>query len=339
MEEKNNFDEIAKYLSDNSNSEERENLFKWVDESKDNKALLEDSMEVWELSEDVSFDFQPNVDSAWEKMNRRLGEERKGQKEDTKIRPIYSRTPMWRVAAAAILVMGLTWWIFQPNSNQEWIEEQTLVAEKTKIALPDGSSVWLNQNSTLKYEKFFDKRVVYLEGEAFFEVVKKNGKSFEIYADDSKTTVLGTSFNIRAYPDERDVELTVATGKVAFEATKNTNENALLSVNEYAIFTKKDEEVTKKGKAKLNAYAWKKEALNFKNSSMTDIFEALERYFNVEIKVSNKNIYNCTLNSTSTYTRPVLETILQQIEYTTNNLITISKESDGIYVFSGEGCQ
>lgn len=87
---------------------------------------------------------------------------------------------------------------------------------RSHIYLPDGTSVWLNAQSTLKYNQDFGKksREVLLEGEAFFEVIRNEALPFFVKANKTVVKVLGTSFNVKAYPEENFVETTVVQGKV-----------------------------------------------------------------------------------------------------------------------------
>ncbi len=337
MKEEQNLNNIAKYLSDNSDPKEREELFAWVEEDPANKALLEDSMEVWEVSEPTELEFQPNLEAAWNKMDSRLQEARQTTSQEAIVRPISFFKPWVRIAAAAIILLGIALWQYPNFSDGEMIERQTIAQEKTTIDLPDGSKVWLNQNSSLQYKKTFDQRIVYLEGEAFFEVAKKNGQSFEIFAGKSKTKVLGTSFNVRAYPDENKVEIAVETGKVDFSAENDAKENALLTKGEFATYTKSSQEVQKLTLAKLNAAAWKKGALRFDNTNLAEVVESLERYYDIDIEVDNPKIFNCILIITGTYEKPILEELLEILEYT--NGLKIERNADTIFSFSGKGCE
>ncbi len=336
MKEEQNLNSIAKYLSDNSDSKEREELFAWIEENPANKALLEDSMEVWEASEPSELGFQPNMEVAWNKMDHRLATARKVAKPEAIIRPLAFFKPWMRIAAAAVILLGIAFWQYPIFSDGEMINRRTIAQEKTTIDLPDGSKIWLNQNSSIQYEKSFNQRIVYLEGEAFFEVAKKNGQSFEIFAGDSKTKVLGTSFNVRAYPDENKVEIAVETGKVNFSAENDTQENALLTKGEFATYTKSNQEVKKLTLVKLNAAAWKKGALRFNKSQLPEVIESLERYYDIEIEVENSKIYNCVWNNTQTHTQPVLEVLLNQIEYAIG--LRIEQTTDTTFSFSGKGC-
>ena len=337
MKEEQNLNNIAKYLSDNSDSKEREALFAWVKEDPANKTLLEDSMEVWEASESTELEFQPNIEAAWNKMDGRLQKARESDTSEAIIRPVAFFKPWMRIAAAVVLLLGVALWQYPNFSSGEMIERQTIAQEKTTIDLPDGSRVWLNQNSSLQYEKTFDKRIVYLEGEAFFDVAKKNGQSFEIFAGDSKTKVLGTSFNVRAYPDENKVEIAVETGKVDFSAENDVKENVLLTKGDFATYTKSSQEVQKLALTKLNAAAWKKGALQFDNTNLEEVIESLERYYDIEIDVENNKIFNCIWSITKTHDKPVLEVLFNTLEFT--NELKIERISDTTFSISGEGCE
>ncbi|MEM1120593.1 MAG: FecR domain-containing protein [Bacteroidota bacterium] len=341
MKEEQHLDKIAKYLSDNSESKEREDLFAWVKEHPKHKDLLEESMEIWEGAEAADLDFQPNIGVAWDKMEQRLQNARAQTDANLSVQPTATirsidRSGSWmRYAASLLAIAGISLWLYT-NTDSELIKEQTFAQEKTIIDLPDGSKIWLNQNSTLQYEKHFDKRVVYLEGEAFFDVAKMRYKPFEIFAGDSKTKVLGTSFNVRAYPDEGQVEIAVETGKVDFSSEDMPKEKVLLTKGEYARYTKQSQKVEKLEYTKLNAAAWKKGTLFFKNSQLTDVVESLERYYDVEIEVDNERIYNCIWNNTQAYEKPALEDLLELIEFA--NDLEIERVGDQQFRFSGQGC-
>ncbi len=336
MKQEQNLNRIAKYLSDNSDSQEREELFAWVKENPSNKALLEESMELWEVAESSDLEFQPNMDAAWANIEKRLNQVRAEDKQETVIKPIGFFKPWMRIAAAILFLVSIAIWQYPNINGENLVTTETIAQEKTTIELPDGTKVWLNQKSSLQYEKQFDKRIVYLEGEAFFDVAKLNGKPFEIYAGASKTSVLGTSFNVRAYPDENKVEIAVETGKVAFSAENKPSENALLTPGEFAVYTKTTEKVDKLTFTKLNAAAWKKGALRFRNSQLDEVIESLERYYDIDIKVSNNKIYNCIWNNTKTFEKPVLEDLLKQISYTNN--LAYKPIKDKVFSLSGSGC-
>ena len=338
MNEEKNFNKIAKYLSDNIGPEEREELFAWIKEQPDNKAIFENSLEVWETAGKAKKTLDVNTDAAWKKMNQRLEKARTIEPTTTPIRPLPLIRTWMKIAATIVLILGIGLWLFN-KERTDLFNMPIVVQEKTTVELPDGSKVWLNNNTKLTYEKLFDKRVVQLEGEAFFEVQKLRGKPFEIYAGKSKTTVLGTSFNVRAYPKERTIEVAVEEGKVAFASRKEIKKIALLNGGEYAIYAKKQEKIEKATAMNLNAAAWKKRTLRFDDTKIEEVIIALERYFNIEIEVSDEKILGCIWNNTAIFEDPVLDNILKSIEYSMSNTLKIEKTANNTYRFLGMGCK
>lgn len=339
MSTEKNLEKIAKYLSDNMVPEEKEELFAWVEADSDNKELFEDSMNVWEAAEPSPDFFRANTDVAWEKMEERMEHKRQQEDVESSLEVVSLLRPMLRVAAAAILLLMAGLWYYD-SISPELLDKSIVSTQKdqnTTVDLPDGSKVWLNENSTLEYEKVFDNRIVYLKGEAFFEVEKKDGATFKVIAGASKTTVLGTSFNVRAYEEEAYVEVAVKTGKVEVTSPKKQSK-VVLQPAEYAIYTKTTEKVEKQSGPLVNADSWKKQELNFNKATMAQIIQDLERYFDIDIEVKNKEILNCDWESTSTrILNPKLGDILEQINFGSPfsvDTVIVNKK----YVFRGDGC-
>jgi len=142
-------------------------------------------------------------------------------------RRILRRKFNWYPIAAAILLFAAVAWLFQKTNFRlkeqmvspgiQYVEVSTAVGQLKNVRLADGSSVWLNGNSRLILpERFSDTlRVVTLEGEAFFEIERDTTRPFIVNAGELSTRVLGTSFNISAYPTVKEIAVTVATGRVA----------------------------------------------------------------------------------------------------------------------------
>lgn len=333
-------DKIAKYLSDNMVPEEREDLFAWLEEDKANKAIFEESLEVWELTNAPEKPLKLDMDAAWSNMESRVTKQKQLEEVQSTLEVVSLLRPLLRIAAAAILLVMAGLWYFRDYEASK-IKDAAIVLtsplETTTIDLPDGSKVWLNKNSELKYEKLFEQRVVELKGEAFFEVAKKEGQRFEIYAGDSKTTVLGTSFNVRAYPEETFVEVAVATGKVHFSATNQKENQAILTKTEYATYSKETTEVKKQLGAPLNAINWKNQELYLEGTTIGEVITSLERYFNIRIDVLNPVLLKCDWKSDKRkYTQPDLETLIQVLNFGTPH--KFEKITPTKYKVSGENC-
>ncbi|MBK8878171.1 MAG: FecR domain-containing protein [Haliscomenobacter sp.] len=231
---------IAKYLSRNASTVEAQALMAWVEATPENRLIFDEMARVWELSGAVPDPVFPgNPARAWDKLDGLLEREDRVYKAkpallapqqeeqggaETPIIPIAGpkrlRPRRWWAAAASIafLLLAAWWQISRQRTSMEekdWIAIQTASGERQEVALPDGSTVWLNENTTLTYARnFLKRREVKLQGEAFFSVARLEKLPFTIFSKNLETTVLGTTFNVRAYPGEQQVEVSVNTGKV-----------------------------------------------------------------------------------------------------------------------------
>lgn len=174
------------------------------------------------------------------------------------------------------------------ENKPHWITKFNPKGQKSKIYLPDGSTVIINADSEIKYRSDFgiNNRDIHLVGESFFEVSPDSLLPFRVFSGKIITTALGTSFNIQSYnPDKIKVQL--ATGKV--EVVNELLENQL-------VFLQPGEEVTAVGSQKIikgkfnpkKAFSWKSGVLFFDNTSLSEFEQTLERWYGVEISLENE---------------------------------------------------
>ena len=147
--------------------------------------------------------------------------------------------PVRTFVAAAVVLLCLSVWAAYLYMQPASIQTVTTLAETRTILLPDGTSVTLNHYSSLSYPKQFksDNREVELSGEAYFEVSKNKKHPFIVQTETIDVQVLGTHFNVDAYPDNPDVKTTLLTGSVAV-SNKNNSVHMVLKPNEVAIYNK-----------------------------------------------------------------------------------------------------
>jgi transmembrane sensor len=322
---------IAKHLAAETTQREKEELFAWMNEDGANKKFFDEMTQVWEMSAGAApRPYEADFEKAWAKIDDATAASPKS----AKVVPLSKIMRRWRVAAAFLLALaaGLWWWN-QPEPIH-LVEVRTLDNEKEEVTLPDGSHIWLNDHSTLTYDARFAKRNVTLDGEAFFEVERIETSPFRIFSGNVTTTVLGTSFNVRAYAAEKQVEVTVETGRVGLAPVDAQKSSVVLAAGTSGIFDKTAREVRVAEEKMPNALAWKTRLLRFDDTLMKDIIETLERYFEVDISVSNDLIYEC--HYTVSFEQPGIEDVLSVLSGTFNLEIT---RNDGGYLLSGEGCR
>lgn len=197
----------------------------------------------------------------------------------------------------------------------QYIEKVVGKGQKLIVFLEDGSKVKINAESKLRIPQHFaaGKRNVYLEGEAFFEVAKDTTRPFIIHTRHYQTTVLGTSFNIKAYPGEEAIKVAVATGKVMVEDSL-TADSVELAPNQMAICRQRQIEKTSyKAGEEL---AWKDDILVFKNADIRALARELERWYGVKIEL--RNTENIEKQFTGRFQDESLETILKGTGFALN---------------------
>lgn len=154
-----------------------------------------------------------------------------------------------------------------------------------QITLEDGTKVWLNSDSQLRYPEIFSghNREVYLEGEAYFEVTQNPGRPFIVHSGIQKITVLGTRFGITAYPGETSVSTTLVQGKVKVEYPELTAQNYLLEPGYRICYDSQERQVYQK-KVDVREYvAWKDGKYIFEQKRLEDMLLTLSRWYDFQV--------------------------------------------------------
>lgn len=206
--------------------------------------------------------------------------------------------PPWLrgIAVMLVLLVGLAiLLIHRPAATNTQVlaslllEKHNSKGTKSTIQLTDGSKIWLNADSKIKYPEVFSgpTREIYLNGEAFFEVAKNPSHPFIIHLANGTVQVLGTSFNIRAYDNEMTVETSVTTGRVAFipkyRNTRKKQDTVYLAPDHKARYTFTKEELSESLTSAMEDKAWTEGKLIFKSMTMEEIGIELERNFGKKV--------------------------------------------------------
>ena len=249
------WDLIVKHFTDEITKSEEKELQEWVRADKENEGKLNQVEQLLRLSESSFETYTPNTEKEWEKLKAKIEMEIT----QPKVRPI-TPTKWWRMAAAVLLLIGVGFLLKTIFEKDEMYASVDVITKDSIMVfyLPDSSKIHLNKNSKFTYpEKLAGTdRTVTLSGEAFFEVAKNASKPFIVQAGNTETKVLGTSFNVKAYEDDEEVEVIVVTGKVEFSSAKGEIENkVILEVNNKGTFNKA-KGFLKKEKNKSKEYKW-----------------------------------------------------------------------------------
>jgi len=202
--------------------------------------------------------------------------------------------PVRTFVAAAVVLLCLSVWAAYLYMQPASIQTVTTLAETRTILLPDGTSVTLNHYSSLSYPKQFksDNREVELSGEAYFEVSKNKKHPFIVQTETIDVQVLGTHFNVDAYPDNPDVKTTLLTGSVAV-SNKNNSVHMVLKPNEVAIYNKVEQKLTCKVLENAgDEISWRHGEFIFDDLPLQEIARELSNSFGTTIHITDSTLRN-----------------------------------------------
>lgn len=298
---------LHKYLSGECTDEEKAEVDRWLQESPRNQEKMNDMKQIWDIPPGKRIAVDP--EDAWELFRNRVLEPRKkphakaGQPSGSgKVYPAYQhrnrrqerplRMMAYFVAIAAVLLVTFlfTYQSAQDSALPEYeLSMQEITTEKgqrTTVRLSDGTRVQLNGDSKLMIpENFKDNhRIVTLEGEAYFEVVPGQSNNFFVYANNSVTRVLGTKFNVRAYPDDDSVEVVVAEGRVSMSSDENMHAPEVqLTQNQRGTLSRSGEVMAAPIDDTDLYLGWTKGKLTFHNTPVQEVKTRLERWFDIDV--------------------------------------------------------
>ena len=228
------------------------------------------------------------------------------------------------IAAAILIILSFTAIIFNryadlKNAPIRLVQKSAPLNQINVIRLNDGSRVTLNAGSSLRYSKKFNGnlREVFLIGEGFFEVAHNPQKPFIVHAGQIKTQVLGTSFNISAFPASKTCKVTVVTGKVVVMETVS-NKKAILLPNQQAVFNLKNKTFTSTSlKTNKQVLEWRRGKMAFDDVTILEIADEMFKRYGVHIKLGSPELAKVHMNIT--FNDDTLENMLTIISSLTNS--------------------
>lgn len=270
---------ITRYFNRRHNSDTEIKVQQWLIDGEFSQEKDEALSQVWEQ---LSVKNDKAVYQSLKEVNAKIGIKNS--------RSWFIRHTLPRVAAVLIPLFAIVGvWLYQ-STCIDMIEIVALAGEQKEIRLPDGSTVWLNACSKISYpEKFGDSlRNITLTGEAYFSVVRNEHKRFEVTTKDITVAVLGTQFNVKAYPDDELVTTTLTSGKVAVQSPE---EKYTLRPNQELVYNIADKSAVVQGVSD-NSTNWRDGSLIFNELTMNEIFKELERKFDVKFNYSQTPLPN-----------------------------------------------
>ena len=301
-------------------------LLDWIEASDENQKRYNELKKLWVLT-------------GLSKVNEENPQKFFAQSKRSKT-VIFNFSQPWLKYAAIFLLAFITGAVsisfFKQNNSNLYTDVYNEIhvpnGEKSQITLYDGTQVWLNSGTTLRYPVVFNggERNVYIDGEAFFDVAKDKKNPFFVNASDMKVKVLGTRFNVYAYHEEQILHTTLEEGLVDISISGS---NKIISLNPGdQIAFAKDSRTYELQQVDTDLYtSWKENMLRFENSELGEILKKMERWYDVKMKIDQRmdtsERYTFTIHTESL--REMLEalSITSNINYEIENeIVRITKK-------------
>jgi transmembrane sensor len=293
------------------NTEEVDILSGWLNESSGNKQRYLELSNLWQITHPAFLPESIDVEAAEKKFMSRI--------EERKVTRVHFFMLMQRVAAVLILpLLALSAYLMY---NQYFRNSVTQIAYQevsapfgmsSKVDLPDGSKVWLNSGSKLKYPIAFngDKRNVHLSGEGFFKVHSDKNHPFIVSTNKMEVEATGTQFNVEAYLSDTITAVTLLEGHVGVDM-KGLSKTILLP-NQRVVLNSKQNNFKVVDTDAQHWASWKDGILAFRDEPLDDVFKRLSRTFNVDIKIQDPTIAHQLYRAT--FQEESLEEILRLLK-------------------------
>jgi len=233
-----------------------------------------------------------------------------------------------------------------PGGGDPFVEYRNDDLRTHTITLDDGSKITLGPNSVIRYPEHFSiERKVFLTGEAFFDVARNPEKPFSVHTHELVTQVLGTSFTIRAYEQEKNIRVSVRTGKVSvfsekFNSEKSRREKqmegAVLMPNQQVVYSRNQLRMVKSlvDEPVMLPKAQQHTSFQFTDSPISEVFGSLEKAYGVDIVYDEETLSNCYLNAS-------LDSLSfhDKLRLISKGINAQYEILDGHVIISGNGCR
>jgi transmembrane sensor len=316
---------IIKYWEGTLTSEEKRSLENWLAASEENASVFDTYIGILmnAFQEENLVDLHKLEGESWDKINP-------SKKKSLKL--VYRVVSI--LAAACLLGVFLLVGLNQGTDPAVKFNYATADGISDEIELPDGSKIWLNKNSSVEYLGMSDHRKVILKGEGFFEVKTDSARVFEVYAGESLTRVLGTSFNIDA-KDLGKVEIKVASGRVSFEQLGSNDKNLILEKGQQALALDETKELVELEDDATNILAWKTKMLSFNKTTLKQVAADVFEYSGLKLSFENDAIALCDIT---------IDLALDEVGLLEDVLsfsldIEIEKQNEKQWILKGKGCE
>lgn len=309
---------IINYLSGKWEECDSVLLNEWLESSPENSNLFGQLVDLWEADHISRREKEFNTDMAWSRIESQMNHNSSGIIRFPAVKHI---TRYAAIFVLALVLGGIGYSLFQNKIRSNFysssvVEYTAPYGSKTSLKLLDGSLVWLNAGTILKYNQGFGtrNRNIELSGEAYFEVAKNKKLPFVVNAKELSVRAVGTKFNVKAYPEETAVETILMEGSVKVKAlTAGGKSEVLLTPNQKAIFSLQDNKLNVSATNDTDEISWFTDKWVIKNKKLGEFAKLLERRYNIDFTFNDEQIKNYEFGGT--IKDETIEQVLTAISY------------------------
>ena len=301
---------LDRYLAGEASARDAEIVREWLSEDAAHAQILADLRLIKHIANDTPP--PTSVDAAWMQAVKTLGLRRKPR--------VLRRLLMVALAAAAVLIAVIGGGRVLRRAPQ-WKEYATAPAQRMVIRLQDGTQVTIAPKSRVRYTADFGRahRDLYLDGEAYFQVAPDSQRELRVHTSGSVTEDLRTAFVVTAYADQRTTEVVVTEGRVSLSRAETTSRAVVLGLRDLGRLDASGPATVRRGVDVDRYLAWTKGVLAFDGTPLSEVMPALERWYNVEIRLSDSALAARRL--TATFQNEPIDLVLKRIALTLGLLV------------------
>jgi ferric-dicitrate binding protein FerR (iron transport regulator) len=319
---------IIKFLSGEASTDEVRRLTDWIKQNDENKSEFIKLKNLWTVS---GLNLSGELSYSGHDLN--ILKTKIHCPESSSVKKLYIW--LWRVAAILFIPLSILGTLYFSNKQvkEDSISYSEIITpnrEKATVILPDGSKIMLNSNSYLRYNDNFShqSRTVFFEGEAFFEIDKDHARPFIVKTDELDIQVLGTVFNVSAYPDDQTIETTLISGKVHVTPKISggpAQKVVELNPSQQMIYEKQSHEINTKTVNTDLYTSWTRGEFIFQKEKLSVIMKKIERWYDIQVVINDPKIADQRLSGRFRDEEP-LGQVLEVIKLTTPIQYTIKEK-------------
>ena len=324
---------IVRYLKDEITEQEKKELIDWINSSEENRLYFEEIADTW-YSSGISDENTFNADKAWQQFYAR----------HYIMSTRHSLRKVLKYAAVILLLVSIGWggnfffttyWKAKPDKLMKLTVPK---GETAHFKFADQTKVQLNAGSSIQFSKQFadGRREVFLEGEAYFQVSEDKNRPFIVHTDGLDIKVLGTSFNVKSYPEDKIIQTTLEEGKIQVSQisdSKRQKKKYILDKQQHLRYNKKMKDVQLKKNIDIRDYTgWKDGHYKFQGIQLNRLAKNIERLYNIDMQIEHPGLDSLTYTG-SFYREESVSKILNMIELSSSQ-VKIEQTNNGKFIIT-----